>query len=238
MQVFEIKTGKFMPLTPEQLATLTEPQLAAYNGLAAAVADVAAVYAEHEAAVAANRAAADALAAAEAAYAQAPKWTRLDEARVLMEQSRPGYLAKNGLSLTVVDPSIGIELNRARQAHVDCQIRLQRAADQRLPANRNVGLALQAWQNATAETISQEQLVRAHLAGETQLRADRAAGRVPERAQPRIANSKIDQFAYYTKQHGRGTGGGRAFARPLVEGQKVFGPAFHGRALPPPKAGE
>jgi hypothetical protein len=233
--MFDVYDSKchFTPLTDEQLATLTEPQLAAYNGLVTAVDDVSAVYAEHEAAISANRAAADALTAAQAAHAKAPKWTRLDEVRSQIEQTRPGYLAKNGLSLTVVDPSISAALNAARQAHVDCQIRLQAAADRRPTVNGNLAIALQRWQNATAQTITQEQLVRAHLAGETQHRADVAAGRVPERAQPRIANSKIDQFAYYTKQHGRGTGGGRAFGRSLVEGQKVFGPAFHGRDLPP-----
>ncbi len=233
MPVYDFKTNLFTPLTPEQQATLTEPQLAAYNDLAVAVAERDTVYGEHDNAIAANAAAADALAVAEAAQAKAPKWTRLDEARALIEQSRPGYLAKNGLSLTVVDPAVGIAFNKARQHHVDCQIRLQRAADQRPVANRRVGLAAQAWLNATQATITREELTRQFLAGETQLRKDRAEGRVPEPATPRIANSKIDQFAFYTKAHGRGTGGGRAFGRSLVEGQKVFGPSYQGRVLAP-----
>jgi hypothetical protein len=226
MQVFDSK-GRFTPLSGDQFAILTEPQIGAYSSLVTAVDDVATVYAEHEAAIAANRAAADALTTAQAAHAKAPKWTRLDEVRSQIEQSRPGYLARSGLSLTKVDPSIGAALNQARQAHSDCQIRLQQAADRRSAVNGALALALRAWQVATSQTITQEQLVRAHLAGETQHRADVAAGRVPEREQPRIANSKIDQFAYYTKQHGRGAGGGRAF------GRGAFGPSMRGRTITP-----
>lgn len=229
--VFQMKTGRFTPLTEEQLATLTEPQLAAYSSLVTAVDDVSAVYAEHEAAVVANRAAADALTEAQAAHAKAPKWTRLDEVRSQIEQTRPGYLAKNGLSLTKVDPSIGAALNAAQQAHVDCQIRLQAAADRRPTVNGALSIALRNWQNATMQTITQEQLVRQHLASETQLRADRAAGRVPERATPQIANSAIDRFAFYTKAHGRGTGGGRSFGRGGPGGS--YPPSMRGRTLPP-----
>ena len=38
--IFELKTGKLTPLTEPQRATLNEEQLAAYNDLAAAVADL------------------------------------------------------------------------------------------------------------------------------------------------------------------------------------------------------
>ena len=38
---------------------------------------------------------------------------------------------------------------------------------------------------------------------------------------------EIDEFAFYTRAHGRGTGGGRAF------GRGAYGPAMRGRTILP-----
>ncbi|MGD0332977.1 MAG: hypothetical protein ABSA90_06935 [Xanthobacteraceae bacterium] len=132
-----------------------------------------------------------------------------------------------------------MSVSDANQALVNVRLELRRAYElQRLYRGR-VQQALADWMRATVRIPTREELTRAYLAGETQLRADIAAGRVqPRPQQQRRLGSAIDSFAYYTKSHGRSAGGGRAFARPLVEGQRVFGPTFHGRDLPPPKAEE
>ena len=225
MDVFEIKTGKFSPLNKSQQATLNEEQLAAYTDLASAVADLADATAEYESALPAMRAANDALREAEAVQAKSPKWTRIDETRRMIAQSRgPEYLAK--FPLTVVDPSIGAAVIEGHRVQSDCQQRLQQATNRQRECRHRVAMSLQRWQNATMQTITQEQLVRQHLAHETQLRKNRVEGRGPERATPRLG-SKVDEFAFYTRAHGRGTGGGRAF------GRGAYGPAMRGRTILP-----
>ena len=225
MDIFELKTGKLTPLTESQQASLNEEQLAAYNDLASAVADLADATAEYESAVPAMRAANDALREAEAVQAKSPKWTRIDETRRMIAQSRgPEYLEK--FPLTVVDPSIAEAVVEGHRVQSDCQQRLQQATIRQRDCRARVARSLQRWQNATMQTITQEQLVRAHLASETQLRKDRAEGRSPQRAQPRLG-SRIDEFAYYTRAHGRGTGGGRAF------GRGAYGPSMRGRTILP-----
>ncbi len=226
--VYDMKTRKFTPLSEEQRATLNPEQLAAYSGLEAAVDNLAAADTELEAAVTANRAAGEALHEAQAVQKASPKWSRLDEVRAMIAQTRPDTL-KKAAPLTVVDPSISAAVNRAMATQADCQMRLNAAADRRRVCNGRVNLALSRWQNATQQTITQEQLIRQHLASETQLRADRAAGRVPERATPHLG-SAIDAFAYYTKAHGRGTGGGRSFARGGPGGS--YPPSMRGRTIP------
>ena len=86
MQIFEMKTGKFTPLSDAQLATLTAEQLGAYTDLKSAVAQLDGANAEAENAIAANRAAVDLLHAAEAAEAKRPKRTFLDELRASQRQ--------------------------------------------------------------------------------------------------------------------------------------------------------
>jgi hypothetical protein len=225
MDVFEMKSGRFTPLTEEQRATLSEPQLAAYVDLESAAIDLTNATAEYESAVPAMRAANDALREAEAAQAKAPRWSRIDEVRRMIAQSRgPEYLEK--FPLTVVDPSIGAAVIEGHRVQADCQQRLQQAATRQRECRHRVAMRLQRWQSATMQTISQEQLIRQHLAHENQLRKDRAEGRGPERAQPRLG-SKVDEFAYYTRAHGRGTGGGRAF------GRGAYGPSMRGRSILP-----
>lgn len=55
--LFELKPGKFTPLSDAQLATLNDEQLGAYTDLKSAVAQLDAANAEAESAIAANRAA-------------------------------------------------------------------------------------------------------------------------------------------------------------------------------------
>ncbi len=224
--VFDMKTRKFTPLSDEQRATLNDEQLAAYSGLEVAVENLAAADTELENAVTAHRAAGEALTDAQAVQAKAPKWSRLDEVRLMAARNRPDTLKA---PLTVVDPSISAAVIRATATQADCQMRLNAAVDRRRVCDGRVNMALSRWQSATQQTITQEQLIRQHLASETQLRADRAAGRVPERATPHLG-SAIDAFAYYTKAHGRGTGGGRSFARGGPGGS--YPPSMRGRTIP------
>ncbi len=227
MDVFELKTGKLTPLSEEQQATLNEEQLAAYIDLESAVADLDAARAEYESALPAMRAANDALREAEAVQAKSPKWTRIDEARRMIAQSRgPAYLEK--FPLTVVDPKIGAAVIEGHRVQTDCYQRLQAATNRQRECRARVALMLSRWQNATMQTISREQLVRQHLANETQLRKDRAEGRAPQQVQPRLG-SAIDAFAYHTRHMGRGAGGGRSF------GRGAYGPAMRGRTIAPPK---
>lgn len=225
------KNKIFVPLSEEQLAALTDEQLAAYSGLAAAVDNLAAADTEFENAVTAHRAAGEALSAARAVEKASPKWSRLDEVRSMIAQKRPDTL-KNVAPLTVVDPSIAAAVIRAVAAQGDCERRVAAAQDRRRVCNSRVNVAQGRWQDATRQTISQEQLVRSHLASEIELQKDRAEGRVPGRAVPHLG-SAIDAFAYYTKAHGRGTGGGRSFARPSARGvQGSFGPHMRGYTIP------
>ena len=225
MDVFELKTGKLTPLSEEQQATLNEEQLAAYFNLESAVADLDAATAEYESALPAMRAANDALREAEAAQAKSPKLTRIDLVRSMIAQSRPGYLEK--FPLTVVDPKIGEAVIEGHRVQTDCYQRLQQATIRQRECRARVALMLSRWQQATMQTISREQLVRQHLAHEAQLRKDRAEGRAPQRTQPRLG-SKIDEHAFYTRAHGQGAGGGRAY------GRGAFLPAMRGRTIAPP----
>jgi len=127
----------------------------------------------------------------------------------------------------------------ANQALTNIRIELRAAYDRQRDCRGRVQLALARWMRATTRIPTQEELTRAYLRGETEQRRLRAEGKIPPRPQQqRRLGSAIDSFAYHTKSHGRSAGGGRAFARPLVEGQRVFGPAFHGRDLLPPKVEE
>ncbi len=119
---------------------------------------------------------------------------------------------------------------QANQNLTDIRIELRAAYDLQRLLRQRVQQTLAAWMRATVRTPTADELLRQHIQNEQRNRAEGIRPRPPEQ---RRLGSKIDQFAYYTKNHGRTTGGGRSFARPLVEGQKVFGPAFHGRDLTP-----
>ena len=134
--VYDMKTRKFTPLSEEQRATLNPEQLAAYSGLEAAVDNLAAADTELEAAVTANRAAGEALHEAQAVQKASPKWSRLDEVRAMIAQTRPDTL-KKAAPLTVVDPSISAAVNRAMATQADCQMRLNAAADRRRVLQRS-----------------------------------------------------------------------------------------------------
>jgi hypothetical protein len=136
---------------------------------------------------------------------------------------------------TPLEPVPTLTVPAANQNLTNARLELRCAYDlQRLYRGR-VQQALAQWMRATVRTPTQEEVTRAYLAGEVEQRRLRAEGKLPSSSpqEQRRLGSAIDRFAYYTKSHGRSAGGGRAFARPLVEGQRVFGPAFHGRDLPP-----
>jgi hypothetical protein len=135
---------------------------------------------------------------------------------------------------TPLEPVPTLTVPAANQNLTNARLELRCAYDLQRELRGRVQLALAQWMRATVRTPTQEELTRAYLASETEQRRLVAAGLVPPRPQEqRRLGSAVDRFAYYTKSHGRSAGGGRAFARPLVEGQRVFGPAFHGRDLPP-----
>ena len=171
------------------------------------------------------RAANDALREAEAVQAKSPKWTRIDETRRMIAQSRgPEYLEK--FPLTVVDPSIGAAVIEGHRVQADCQQRLQQATIRQRDCRARVAGVCNAGSTPPCRRSPKNSLFVRILAGELQLRRDRAEGRGPERAQPRLG-SKVDEFAYYTRAHGRGTGGGRAF------GRGAYGPSMRGRTILP-----
>jgi hypothetical protein len=101
----------------------------------------------------------------------------------------------------------------AQRNLIGTQLRVQRATDGQREARGRVALALEKFQRATMQTCTPEQLVRQHIESENQLRADRAAGKIPPRGAQRRLGSEVDRFAFYTRANGRGAGGGRAFAR-------------------------
>jgi hypothetical protein len=101
----------------------------------------------------------------------------------------------------------------AQRRLVEVQLRCARATDRQRKARGNVALALAAFQKATMQTQTQEQLIRQHIESENQLRADRVAGKIPQRGGQRRLGSAIDAFAYYTRATGRSAGGGAAFRR-------------------------
>ena len=192
--------------------------------LAWAVADLSAATAEYESAVPAMRAAADALREAEAVQAKSPKWTRIDEARRMIAQSRGRNISKSfrSQSLTrasgqrlsrdiVSSRSVSSGYSRPRTGNVIAE----RASpgvcnDGRTPPCRRS--PENSWCGRTwPPKPNYEKIV------------PKAAA--PQRAQPRLG-SKVDEFAYYTRAHGRGTGGGRrAF------GRGAYGPSMRGRTI-------
>lgn len=86
--LFEMKTGRFIPLNEAQLARLNDEQLSAYRDLAVAVSALDDANASAENAITSNRIALAALNAAEAAERKKPRWTQLDEHRRMVQQWR------------------------------------------------------------------------------------------------------------------------------------------------------
>ena len=87
----------------------------------------------------------------------------------------------------------------ARCALVNSQMRCARATDRQREARGNVAVALERFQRATMQTVTQEQLVRQHIESENRLRADRVAGKIAPRGGQRRLGSAIDAYAFYTK---------------------------------------
>ena len=75
MQVFEQKTGRFLPLPDDQLATLNDEQLAAYTELEAATTALSGTDHDIEVLVERSRFASAALTEAQEADAKRPKYT-------------------------------------------------------------------------------------------------------------------------------------------------------------------
>jgi hypothetical protein len=105
-----------------------------------------------------------------------------------------------------------LSVNDAQRALSESHLRSRQATARQRECRGKVALALAAFQRATGQTQTFEQLAREHLKSETQLRADRAAGKIPTR-RPQRLGSAVDSFAYHTRASGRGAGGGRAFGR-------------------------
>jgi hypothetical protein len=91
MDVFEMRTGKFTPLSDAQVDALNPDQLKAYGELFLVVDELNKANAEAESAIAANRTAVFALHAAEAAEAKKPKYTQLDAHRASIAQWRKDH---------------------------------------------------------------------------------------------------------------------------------------------------
>jgi aspartyl-tRNA synthetase len=91
MQIFEMKTGRFTPLSDDVLAKFNPEQLVAYNDLAVAVSELGVADVEVENAADANRAAVAALHEAEAIEAKKPKYSFLDARRDAIASYRKAH---------------------------------------------------------------------------------------------------------------------------------------------------
>ena len=144
-----------------------------------------------------------------------------DDPRGISPQAHLADTPANGAA-----PSRPVSVADAQRALVDSQMRSARATDAQREARGNVALALERFQRATMQTQTPEQLVRAHIESENQLRADRVAGKIPQRGGQRRLGSAVDAFAFHTRASGRGAGGGRAF------GRRAFPASMQGRVVP------
>jgi len=118
-----------------------------------------------------------------------------------------------------------ISVIEAQRLVAESHLRMARATDAQRTARGKVALALERFQRATMQTQDFSSLVREHIQSENQLRADRAAGKIPARHQRRLG-SAIDSFAYHTRASGRGAGGGRSF------GRGAYPASMRGRVIP------
>jgi hypothetical protein len=110
-------------------------------------------------------------------------------------------------------PRAEISVASAQARLVESQMRVARAIEQQQQCRGFVATALAAFQKATSQTTNFEQLAREHIAASNQERADRVAGKIPQRGGQRRLGSAVDAFAYHTRNQGRGAGGGEAFRR-------------------------
>jgi hypothetical protein len=113
----------------------------------------------------------------------------------------------------------------AQSALADSHLRMRQANAARQIARGKVAQALERFQRVTGQRQTQADLIRQHLASEHQFRADRAAGKIAPRPQPRLG-SAVDAYSFYTRNSGRGAGGGRAF------GRGAFPKSMRGRVIP------
>lgn len=207
MNLFEQKTGVFVPLTPDQLNTLSDTQHSAYDSVVAAWDELTAANAEATDARAHNQQCVKALDEAHAAEAKRRKWTPLDEVRAMIAAGPTGAGGKRPEPA----PEPNTDVQDAQAALTESHVWLRSAAARQSEARGAVALAVQHWQVAVGGTQSHSDLVREHLKSENEQRAARVAGRIPERGRP--GPSAIDQYAYYTRATGRSSGGSRSFAR-------------------------
>ncbi len=214
------KDKKFIGLDDETLEQLTDHQRKAYNVLRDACEELATAETEASAASKSLHAASDGLHAAQEADRLAPKHSFLDEHRLMIQQRKidrgllppaaTAAVAQSGDGAPQPKPGV----REHQRWHAECLQAYRQANERQLVARGRRNLALRDWQNATMQTITPEQLIRSHIDAETQLRADVKEGRVSPRKSPdQPGPSKIDQFAFYTKNAGRGAGGGSSFRR-------------------------
>lgn len=120
----------------------------------------------------------------------------------------------NGSAPSHIDaPKAALSVVAAHHQLAEAQMRCARATDRQREARGNVAVALEKFQRATMVTQNFEQLIRQHIDSENKLRADRVAGNLPQRGAQRRLGSAVDAYAFHTRNHGRGAGGGNAFRR-------------------------
>jgi hypothetical protein len=119
-----------------------------------------------------------------------------------------------------------LSVTDAQRNLLDSQLRNGRATDQQKECRGQVAIALQRWQRATQQVVTQSDLQRQAIEASNQERADRVAGRIPQRGGQRRLGSAVDSFAYHTRNSGRGAGGGRSF------GRSAYPPSMRGRTVP------
>jgi hypothetical protein len=106
-----------------------------------------------------------------------------------------------------------ISVADAQARAVETQMRVARSIERQKDRRGRVAVALQRFQRATSASTNFESLAREHIRASNEERADRVAGKIPQRGAQRRFGSAVDAYAFYTKASGRGAGGGEAFRR-------------------------
>lgn len=86
--IFEQKSGRFIPMSKEETDKLTDEQLAAYVAVSDAADEMTAANIAAEAATNSLHASAEGLRLSQEADRLKPKWTRLDEVRAMIDANK------------------------------------------------------------------------------------------------------------------------------------------------------
>lgn len=238
--LFEERTGRFVGLTEQQVATLNPDQLRAYSNLADATKQLDAANKEAVEARDHHHASVRKLQEAEA-EAKKHRWTAHNEWRSMIAAGRGLPTDQELLKGAVVrcqmqgkelseenlkaelPPGFPLEIDDGnntaptlfdlQEVVSDSHIRMHEAEARQRDYRGRVAAAITQWQVACDAPATFEDLVRSHIQSENRLRAERVANGEVRTAGGRPGRSVVDQFAAATRASGRRAGGGNSFRR-------------------------